>query len=219
MGHKFRAGAAGYSGSSQVSRRIPAACAWASSLAAALIGWRVWMACATAAGRRWDSSSVSDALKMASGLPNARRSFPAMRAPRPGVKARASHPRYWSGAIEVAASVRGYCRMCQVMKMLRIDATRLTCFYGCAVRTLRRYRPARSAEGRLSENSPAAFCQIEARHRRENFNSGRLGFCDNLIGVNRKKPEVGKCVLDDGAVFSVIGVGDGGPRQPKYDVF
>jgi len=41
------------------------------------------------------------------GLPSARRSFPAMRALRPGVKASASHPRYWSGAIEGAASVRG----------------------------------------------------------------------------------------------------------------
>jgi hypothetical protein len=29
-----------------------------------------------------------------------------MRAPRPGVKARASHPKYWSEAIEGGASVR-----------------------------------------------------------------------------------------------------------------
>jgi len=69
--------------------------------------WGLWIACATAAVRRWDSSSVSEALKIASGLPIARSSFPAMRAPRPGVKASASHPRYWSEAIEVAASVRG----------------------------------------------------------------------------------------------------------------
>jgi hypothetical protein len=71
------------------------------------MGCHVWISCATAAGRRGDSSSVSEALKMASGLPIARRSFPAMRTPSAGVKARASHPKYWSGTSEVAASVRG----------------------------------------------------------------------------------------------------------------
>ena len=38
-------------------------------------------------------SSVSEALKICCGLPISRRSFPAMRAPRPGVSASANHPK------------------------------------------------------------------------------------------------------------------------------
>ena len=57
-------------------------------------------------GKRCDSSSMSEALKIRSGLPIALRSFPAMRAPRPGVKASANHPKYWSGHVEGEPSVR-----------------------------------------------------------------------------------------------------------------
>src|SRR6185437_12577955 len=60
------------------------------------------MSRATAAGSCWASREVSEALKMAAGLPNARSNLPAERAPSPGVSASANHPKYWSGSITYA---------------------------------------------------------------------------------------------------------------------
>src|SRR6185437_12231614 len=60
------------------------------------------MSRATAAGSCWASREVSEALKMAAGLPNARSNLPAERAPSPGVSASANHPKYWSDSITYA---------------------------------------------------------------------------------------------------------------------
>src|SRR5579864_3656967 len=60
------------------------------------------MACATAAGSCWASKEVSEELKIAAGLPNARSNLPAERAPSPGVSASANHPKYWSDSITYA---------------------------------------------------------------------------------------------------------------------
>ena len=66
--------------------------------------------------KRWASSAVSEALKTASGVPKFGSSFPAMRAPRPGVRASATHPKYWSESIEreARASLRSPQWMCQL---------------------------------------------------------------------------------------------------------
>ena len=61
-------------------------------------------------------------LKIASGLPNSRSSFPAMRAPRPGVSASANQPKYWSGFHQQEESplrLRTYGSTCQFWVLRR----------------------------------------------------------------------------------------------------
>ena len=56
-------------------------------------------------------------LKIASGLPNSRSSFPAIRAPKPGVTASANHPKYLSGSMRRVLAVANTISLPLIVKL------------------------------------------------------------------------------------------------------